>query len=168
VGPGYRESELISNRVSVLLYGGLEEERRQWAEEAASFFPEEGPLREVRAAADLTQALATPGGVVYVPDVLKLGWEAQGALVRCLAFQEERPKLVLGVVGQLQSALDKGNLRDDLHYRLHRSLVDLGGEGVREGIARRRKERPIPKPDTRAARQATGTRGPVVVKHGRK
>jgi hypothetical protein len=143
---GYEESELISNRTSVLLYGGLEEERRAWAEEAASFFPEEGPLREVRTLAELTRALAEKRGVVYLPDVLKLPSEAQAALVRCLAVQEERPKLVVGLVGAPDAAREKGTLSDDLHYRLHRALVDLSQADVRNGVIHRRMERPLPKP----------------------
>ena len=43
----YSEPELISNRTSVLLSGGSEDDRRAWADEASAQFPGEGPLREV-------------------------------------------------------------------------------------------------------------------------
>ena len=95
----FPESALIANRVSVLLHGGLEDERRRWAEEAASHFPHEGPLREVRTPEELGACLGLARGVVYVPDVLKLGEQAQASLARSLFIQEERAKWVVGVVG---------------------------------------------------------------------
>ena len=112
---GYREEELVTNRVSLLLSSGTEEERRHWAEEAASHFPNEGPLTEVRSAPDLAVALRRPRGVVFIPDVVKLGLEAQALLLRCLQMQEERPKLVLGLMGSAETALERGSLREDLH-----------------------------------------------------
>jgi hypothetical protein len=134
---GYREEELVSNRASLLLYGGTEEERRSWAQEAAHSFEHEGALMEVRQLTELVEALKRPKGVVFVPDVAKLGLEAQAHIVRCLQMQEERPKLVLGVMGSAETALERGTLRDDLHYKLHHALVDLGAPGLREALKKR-------------------------------
>jgi hypothetical protein len=134
---GYREEELVSNRASLLLYGGTEEERRSWAQEAAHHFEHEGALIEVRQLAELVQALKRPKGVVFVSDVAKLGLEAQAHIVRCLQMQEERPKLVLGMTGSAEAALERGTLRDDLHYKLNHAQVDLGVPGLREVLKKR-------------------------------
>ncbi|MCI0571173.1 MAG: Fis family transcriptional regulator [Myxococcaceae bacterium] len=147
---GYEEPELVSNRVAVLLYGGLEEDRRTWAEEAASFYPAEGPLREVRTFPDLRHALERGHGVVYLPDVLKLPVEAQLHLVQVLVRQEERPKVVVGLVGSPEAARERGALMDDLHYRLHLAMVDLSSEAVRTVVLRRRAERSAAKPPVKA------------------
>ena len=45
---GYSESQLVTNRAAVLLYGASEADRHQWAQEAAAAFAEEGPLTELR------------------------------------------------------------------------------------------------------------------------
>lgn len=137
---GYREEELVSNRASLLLAGGSEDERRAWAEEARAHFEHEGPLVEVRQAAELAPALKASRGVVFLPDVLKLGLDAQAQLMRCLQQQEERPKLVLGLPGSVEAALARGTLRDDLHYRLHQAQVDLTADGLREVLRRRREK----------------------------
>lgn len=134
---GYREEELVSNRASLLLYGGTEEERRSWAQEAAHYFEHEGALVEVRQLSELVEALKRPKGVVFVSDVAKLGLEAQALIVRCLQMQEERPKLVLGLTGSAETALERGTLRDDLHYKLNQALVDLGVPGLREVLKKR-------------------------------
>jgi hypothetical protein len=134
---GYREEELVSNRASLLLYGGTEEERRSWAQEAAHYFEHEGALIEVRQLSELVEALRRPKGVVFVSDVAKLGLEAQAHIVRCLQMQEERPKLVLGMTGSAEAALERGALRDDLHYKLHHAQVDLGAPGLREALKKR-------------------------------
>jgi len=134
---GYREEELVSNRASLLLYGGTEEERRSWAQEAAYYFEHEGVLLEVRQASELAEALKRPKGVVFVADVTKLAWEAQGQILRCLQMQEERPKLVLGMMGSAESALERGVLREDLHYRLQQARVDLSVPGLREALKKR-------------------------------
>ena len=134
---GYREEELVSNRASLLLYGGTEEERRSWAQEAAHYFEHEGALIEVRQLSELVEALKRNKGVVFVSDVAKLGLEAQAHIVRCLQMQEERPKLVLGMTGSAEAALERGTLRDDLHYKLHHAQVDLGAPGLREALKKR-------------------------------
>jgi transcriptional regulator of acetoin/glycerol metabolism len=134
---GYREEELVSNRASLLLYGGTEEERRAWAQEAAHHFEHEGPLVEVRQASELAEALKRRNGVVLICEVSKLGLEAQGQILRCLQTQEERPKLVLAMTGSAETALERGTLREDLHYRLHQAQVDLGAPGLREVLKKR-------------------------------
>lgn len=133
----YREEELVANRASLMLYGGTEEERRAWAQEAAHHFEHEGALLEVRQAAELAAALKRPKGVVFISEVSKLGLDAQGQILRCLQMQEERPKLVLGLTGSADSALERGTLREDLHYRLHQAQVDLGAPGLRELLKKR-------------------------------
>lgn len=132
---GYREEELVSNRSSLLIHGGTEEERRSWAQEAARNFDVE--LVEVKQAADLPGALRQPNGVVFIADVAKLGREAQFAILRCLQMQEERPKIVVGLSGSADAALTRGTLREDLHYRLHQAQVDLQTEGLRELLKKR-------------------------------
>jgi hypothetical protein len=137
-GRGYREEELVTNRASLLLSGGTEDERRAWAQEAAEHFAAEGPLVEARTAAELAQALKAPRGVVFVPDVGKLEPSAQAQLLRCLQLQEERPKVVVGLSGSPDQARTRGTLREDLHYRLHQALVDMNTEGLREQLKKRR------------------------------
>lgn len=132
---GYREEELVSNRSSLLIHGGTDEERRAWAQEAARNFDVE--LVEVRQVADLPGALRQPNGVVFIADVAKLGREAQFAILRCLQMQEERPKIVVGLSGSADAALTRGTLREDLHYRLHQAQVDLQTEGLRELLKKR-------------------------------
>ena len=137
-GRGYREEELVTNRASLLLSGGSEDERRAWAQEAAEHFASEGPLVEVRTAAELAAALKAPRGVVFIPDVSKLEPSAQALLLRCLQLQEERPKVVVGLAGQPDQARTRGTLREDLHYRLHQALVDMNAEGLRDALKKRR------------------------------
>jgi hypothetical protein len=132
---GYREEELVCNRTSLLIHGGTEEERRSWAQEAARSFDVE--LVEVRQPAELAGALKQPNGVVFIPDVAKLGRDAQFALLRCLQMQEERPKVVVGLSGTADSALARGTLREDLHYRLHQAQVDLQKDGLRDLLRQR-------------------------------
>ncbi|MCP3063534.1 Fis family transcriptional regulator [Myxococcus sp. K38C18041901] len=132
---GYREEELVCNRASLIIHGGTEEERRSWAQEAARSFDVE--LMEVRQAVDLANALRQRNGVVFIPDAVKLGREAQGLILRCLQMQEERPKVVVGVSGAADAALSRGTLREDLHYRLHQAQVDLQKEGLRDLLRRR-------------------------------
>jgi hypothetical protein len=132
---GYREEELVSNRSSLLIHGGTEDERRSWAQEAARNFDVE--LVEVRQAADLPGALKQPNGVVFLPDVAKLGRDAQFVILRCLQMQEERPKVVVGLSGGADAALSRGTLREDLHYRLHQAQVDLQKDGLRDLLKQR-------------------------------
>jgi hypothetical protein len=134
----YSELELVANRTSVLLWGGSEEDRRAWADEASGHFPGEGPLRVVEAEEGLDPALREARGVVFIPLGTALSQTAQLALVRCLREQEERPKIVLGLSGSQAQAVSKGLLRPDLDYALSLSRVDLDAASVKEQIRVRR------------------------------
>ncbi len=137
---GYQECELVSNRAAVLLSGGSAADRKAWAEEAASAFATFGPLVEVVAAPGLEPALALARGVVFVPDLLALGEEAQVQLLRCLMSPEDRPKLVLGLPVSVPDALARGLLRPDVSYRLSTGRVDLSAPGVKDVIRARREK----------------------------
>jgi hypothetical protein len=135
---GYTEAELIANRTSVLLWGGNEDARAEWAEEAASHFAADGPLRVVVAEGALESALREPRGVVYIPSASGLSHAGQLALVRCLREQEERPKVILGLAGTQSQAVEKGLLRPDLDFALSLGRVDLAAAEVREAVKARR------------------------------
>ncbi|HXX30039.1 MAG TPA: Fis family transcriptional regulator [Myxococcaceae bacterium] len=137
---GYTEAELVENRVPVLLFGGAAAERQAWAEETA--LRRETAMTVVSTAEELPPALARKEGVVFVADLLALGEAGQVQVLRCLQFQEERPKLVLGLPLAADAALGTGELRADLHYRLRRAQVNLDAPGLRETIARRRARGP--------------------------
>jgi hypothetical protein len=141
---GYSESDLISNRASLLLYGGTQTDRRAWAEEAQQCFEAEGPLVQVIQTAQLGLALSAPRGVVFLPDVLALGAEAQALVMRCLQHQEERPKIILGLSRSPDDAVTAGELRDDLAFRLRTARVNLGEEATQQAIRVRRSKRPPP------------------------
>lgn len=137
---GYGEEELLANRASVLVSGGTEDERRTWASVAARHFLHEGALLELRQNEQVAEALQKTRGVVFIPDVARLNSLSQGLLVRCLQTQEERPKFIVGLSGGVEPARAKGNLREDLLYRLHRAHVDLAADGMRERVAQRRQQ----------------------------
>jgi hypothetical protein len=137
---GYTEEDLVSNRSALLLYGGDEAERRAWAHEAAGHFASEGPLVEVRTAPELAAVLGHTRGVVFVPDALTLGLEAQLQILRCLQEREERPKIVIGLHSLPDEALQQGLLRDDLSYRLRLARVNLAADGLREALQVRRRK----------------------------
>jgi hypothetical protein len=139
-GQGYSEAELITNRSSLILTGGSDADRRAWAEEAAACFPDEG-MTEISTLEQLTAALEHGRGVVFVPDAGALGYEAQGKIVHCLQNQEERPKIIVGLVSSAEAALAKGDLRDDLHYRLQMARVDLSKPGMKDLMRTRRAAR---------------------------
>jgi len=151
---GYREAELLTNRASLLLFGGTDDERRSWAEEAASHFEAEGPLVEVRTGAELLEALRAPRGVVFITDITKVEVTSQRLLVRCLQVQEERPKVVVGVAGSVERARESGILLDDLHYRLVQAQVDLQVAGLRELVAKRKVARKAAAAEKALARKA--------------
>ncbi len=136
---GYTEGQLITNRVAVLLCGGAEGDRRAWALEAATSFPDEGPLVEAADGNALVQASSLRQGVVYVPDATQLSWASQRELTRLLREREERPKFVLGAAQSLAALNQRGLLRDDLLFALAKGTVDLGSSEVKDSIARRRK-----------------------------
>lgn len=156
---GYSEADLVTNRASLLLFGGTATDRRTWAAEAQLSFEAEGPLVEVATPDQLRPALTRPKGVVYVPDVLALGLEAQKQILRCLQEQEERPKLVLGLQRRPEDARDHGALREDLLYRLQAAKVDLAGDEVQQRIRARRQ-----KPAAKAARKRSPPPAPKAAK----
>lgn len=127
----YTVDQLKKNRASVLVFGGTEADRRAFALAAAQHFREEGALVEARDAAALDKALGHDKGVVYVPDACALPPATQREVVRLLREREERPKLVLGLPMQPAAALDKGLLRDDLHYWLRTAVVDVKARATR-------------------------------------
>ncbi|HZI05968.1 MAG TPA: hypothetical protein VEZ71_18200, partial [Archangium sp.] len=99
----------------MLLSGGTEDERRTWAATAARNFSKEWPLLEVRQTEQVGEALRQPRGVVFIPDIARISIAAQGLIVRCLQTQEERPKLVVGLSGGVDSAVAAWMLRREGH-----------------------------------------------------
>ena len=122
------------------MYGAGAAERRAWAEEAQRSFSEEGALCEISPGAALDPALLRPKGVVFIPDVAALSFEAQRKIVRCLAEREERPKLVLGLGEPPAAAVASGRLRTDLAYRLAQAQVDLSVAEAKDAIRARREK----------------------------
>ena len=141
---GYPEQALITNRSSLLLFGGSEAERRAWADEAAANFVDEGPLTVASTSAQLVEALHHTRGVVYVPDATGLSDDAQSLAVHVLHEREERPKIVFGMTGEPGLLAQQGRLRDDLHYSLAFAQVDLDEPGLRDAIRARRARAPRP------------------------
>jgi len=137
---GYAESQLITNRVSVLLCGGAEADRKAWAQEACAAFADEGALIEASTAAAFNQALSLRAGVVYVADASQLSWATQGELTRLLREREERPKFIFGLNASPAAAAQRGLLREDLFFALSKSTVDLSAAEVKESISSRRKK----------------------------
>lgn len=135
---GYSERELISNRSSLLLYGANEAERRAWAEEAASNFAAEGPLRVVQTDDAFVAATAVGRGVVYVPNMTALRPETQRNLVVLLHGHGDRPKVLVGLSRHPDVERDSGALRSELHYALQVAHVNLDEPGLKEAIAARR------------------------------
>lgn len=127
----YTPDQLKKNRACVLVFGGTEADRKAFALAAAQHFPDEGALVEARDADALAKALGHDRGVVYVPDASALPPATQREVVRLLREREERPKLVLGLPMQPDAALDKGLLRDDLHFWLRAAQVDVKGRARR-------------------------------------
>jgi len=137
---GYSEEDLVSNRAALLLYGGNEADRRAWAHEAAGHFAGEGPLVEIRSPQELSSSLGKSRGVVFIPDALALGLEAQSQILRCLQEREERPKIIIALPRLPDEALQQGLLRDDLSYRLRLARVNLDAEGLAEVLQERRRK----------------------------
>jgi len=131
---GYAESQLVSNRSGVLIWGGTDEDRRAWAQEAATQLG--APLRIVESAGEIAGAMRSPESVVFFPAATVLPDPEQLALVRCLREQEERPKVVVGVT----RASDRAKLRPDLDYALSLGQLDLDAPGVKDAIKARRKQ----------------------------
>lgn len=136
--PRYSEPQLVENRVCVLLFGGTESDRAHWAAEAASYYVAEGPLTEVKDAAQLSQSINRNRGVVYVPDFSRYDTLAQRAVVTCMKAHEERAKWILGLTVAPANARAKGLLREDVLYWLEKSNVDLSSSEAKEAIKKRR------------------------------
>lgn len=125
----YAAEELKKNRVSALVFGGSETDRRAFAEAAAENASE--AFVEAKDADSLGRALKGKNGVVYVPDVTALPFTTQREVVRVLREQEERPKLVLGLGSAPDTARDKGTLTEDLVFWLKQSTVDVKARASR-------------------------------------
>jgi hypothetical protein len=120
----YSLDALKKNRVSALLFGGTEGDRRALAV-AASLELDGAALLEAKDAQSLERALGNPRAVVYVPDVTVIPPVTQRLLVKVLREREERPKLVLGLPTTPETAAQKGGLTEDLRYWLAHSTLDV-------------------------------------------
>ena len=127
---GYSLDALKKNRVSTLLYGASEADRRAFALAASQELDGAG-LVEVKDAPGLERAVGNARAVVYVPDVTVLPPVTQRFLVRLLREREERPKLVLGLGTTPETALEKGGLTEDLKFWLSPSTVEVKGRAGR-------------------------------------
>ncbi|MDP2269602.1 MAG: hypothetical protein Q8N23_10445 [Archangium sp.] len=126
----YSLDALKKNRVSALLYGGTEADRRALAVAATQEIAGAG-LIEAKDAASLERAVTNSRAVVYVPDVTVLPPVTQRFVVRILREREERPKLVLGLPTSPETAAQKGGLTEDLRYWLTHSTVDVKARASR-------------------------------------
>lgn len=120
----YSLDALKKNRVSTLLYGGTEADRRALAVAATQELDGAG-LIEAKDAEALERALSSPRAVVYVADLTLIPAATQRSVVRVLREREERPKLVLGLPTTPETAAQKGGLTEDLRYWLAHSTVDV-------------------------------------------
>ncbi|MFT3711297.1 MAG: hypothetical protein QM817_27005 [Archangium sp.] len=127
---GWSPDGLKKNRVSTILYGGTESDRRAFAVNASEELDGAG-LIEAKDAQSLERALSNGRAVVYVPDLTVLPAVTQRAVVRVLREREERPKLVLGLSMSPETALEKGALTEDLKYWLSRSTIDVKARASR-------------------------------------
>ncbi len=126
----YSLDALKKNRVSALLYGGTEADRRALAVAATQEIAGAG-LIEAKDAASLERAVTNSRAVVYVPDVTVLPPVTQRFVVRILREREERPKLVLGLPTSPETAAQKGGLTEDLRYWLTHSTIDVKARASR-------------------------------------
>lgn len=120
----YSLDALKKNRVSSLLYGGTEADRRALAVAATQELEGAG-LIEAKDAEALERSISSPRAVVYVPDLTLIPPVTQRFVVRMLREREERPKLVLGLPTTPETAAQKGGLTEDLRYWLTHSTVDV-------------------------------------------
>lgn len=127
---GWSTDGLKKNRVSTILYGGTESDRRAFAVTASEELDGAG-LIEAKDATSLERALNNTRAVVYVPDLSVIPPVTQRAVVRALREREEKPKLVLGLTMSPDTALEKGALTEDLKYWLSRSTVDVKARASR-------------------------------------
>lgn len=122
--PTWTADELKANRVSTLLYGGGEADRRAFAI-AASQSLEGAGFIEAKDAASVEKSLNSIKAVVYVADVGVLPPATQRVVVRTLREREERPKLVIGLSVSPDTAFERGILTEDLKFWLTSSTVDV-------------------------------------------
>jgi hypothetical protein len=120
----YSLDALKKNRVSALVYGGTEADRRACAVAATEELEGAG-LIEAKDGDALERSFTNSRAVVYVPDVTAIPPVTQRAVVRLLREREERPKLVLGLPTTPETAAQKGGLTEDLRYWLSHSTVDV-------------------------------------------
>ena len=132
---GFSAEALVTNRAAVLVVGGAEADRRQWAQLAAASW--ELPLVDASDPVAFPEATARINGVVYVADVTRLSGDLQRELTRILHDQEERPKLVLGLPTSAETAMSKGALRDDLWFSVRRAVVNVADPEVKGAMKRR-------------------------------
>ena len=126
----YSLDALKKNRVSALLYGGTEADRRALAAAATQELDGAG-LIEAKDGEALERAVTNSRAVVYVPDVTVLPPATQRLVVRMLREREERPKLVLGLPTSPETAAQKGGLTEDLRFWLTHSTVDVKARSSR-------------------------------------
>ncbi|MGQ0506300.1 MAG: Fis family transcriptional regulator [Myxococcaceae bacterium] len=134
----YSEAELVKNRSAVLLYGGSEADRRAWAEEASAHLAGEGPFFPVTTPEELPKALSSPRGVVYVSNTAQFPLDAQAKILQCLLHQDERPKIIVALPNNPDTAVSNGAFRDDLAYRMRTVRVDLTAPGLKDQLKARR------------------------------
>jgi hypothetical protein len=120
----YSLDALKKNRVSTLLYGGTEADRRALAVAATQELEGAG-LIEAKDAEALERSITSSRAVVYVPDITLISPVTQRFVVRMLREREERPKLVLGLPTTPETAAQKGGLTEDLRYWLTHSTVEV-------------------------------------------
>lgn len=124
----YTAEQLKRNRASMLLFGGGEGDRRAFAVAAAEALPGE-PFLEAKEADQLSRALKSQRGTIYVPDVSSIPAALQREAVRILREREERPRLALGLSTSVETAVEKGHLTEDLRYWLRTATVDVRKKG---------------------------------------
>jgi hypothetical protein len=122
---------LKKNRVSALVFGGTEADRRAFALAASQELEGAGGLIEAKDAAAVERALSNAKAVIYVPDVTVIAPATQRAVVRLLREKEERPKLVFGLPTSPATAAEKGGLTEDLRFWLTQSTVDVKARAKR-------------------------------------
>jgi hypothetical protein len=126
----YSLDALKKNRVSALLFGGTEADRRAVAVAATQELAGAG-LIEAKDADALERALSNAKAVVYVPDVTLIPASVQRAVVKVLREREERPKLLFGLPTTPETAVQKGGLTDDLRFWLTHSTLDVKARASR-------------------------------------
>ena len=121
--------DLKSNRVSTLLSGGSEADRRAFAQAASQALG--ASFIEAKDAPTLERSMKNARAVLYVPDVTVIPPATQRAVVRTLRELEERPKFVLGLPLSVDTASERGTLTEDLRFWLSASTVDVKSRSKR-------------------------------------